>query len=58
MKSLHYIATIVKAYREFIDGYLANKDVDYVNKKAMEGTVQAHVLGGVPNIIINIQKLI
>lgn len=28
MKSLHYIATIVKAYREFIDGYLANKDVN------------------------------
>ena len=42
-----------------LDGlnYLANKDVDYVNKKAMEGTVQAHVSGGVPNIIINIEKL-
>jgi putative protease len=28
MKSLHYIATIVKAYREFIDGYLEGKDVN------------------------------
>ena len=42
-----------------LDGlnYLANKDLDYINKKAMEGTVQAHVSGGVPNIIINIEKL-
>lgn len=42
-----------------LDGlnYLAGKDVDYVNKKAMEGTVQAHVSGGVPNIVISIEKL-
>ncbi len=42
-----------------LDGinYLANKDLDYVNKKAMEGTVQAHVSGGVPNIIISIEEL-
>lgn len=31
--------------------------MDYVNKKAMEGTIQAHVSGGVPNIIINMNKL-
>ena len=42
-----------------LDGlnYLAGKDVDYVNKKAMEGTIQAHVSGGVPNIMISIEKL-
>ena len=35
-----------------LDGlnYLAGKDLDYVNKKAMEGTIEAHVSGGVPNI--------
>ena len=37
--------------------YLAGKKLSYVNKKAMEGTVQAHVEGGVPNIIINVKKL-
>jgi len=34
MKSLHYIATIVKSYREFIDGYLNGEDVDYLVEKA------------------------
>ncbi len=49
----------INADDDNLDGlnYLANKDVDYVNKKAMEGTVKAHVSGGVPNIIINIEKL-
>ena len=37
--------------------YLANKGLDYINKKAMEGTIEAHVEGGVPNIIINMDKL-
>ena len=42
-----------------LDGlnYLAGKGLDYVNKKAMEGTVQAHVSGDVPNIMINIKQL-
>ena len=42
-----------------LDGlnYLAGKDLDYVNKKAMEGTVEAHVSGGVPNIMITIDEL-
>lgn len=49
----------INADDDNLDGlnYLANKDVDYVNKKAMEGTIQAHVTGGVPNIIINVEKL-
>lgn len=42
-----------------LDGlnYIAGKTLDYVNKKAMEGTIKAHVDGGVPNIVINIEKL-
>lgn len=37
--------------------YLAEKTMDYVNKKAMEGTVQAHIFGDTPNIIITLKKL-
>ena len=37
--------------------YIEGKSLDYVNKKAMEGTVQAHVDGGVPNIMINMDRL-
>jgi len=37
--------------------YLAGKDLDYVNKKAMEGTIQAHVSGNVPNILLTLDKL-
>ena len=37
--------------------YLAGKTLDFVNKKAMEGTIEAHVEGDVPNILINMKKL-
>jgi len=42
-----------------LDGlnYLAGKDLNYVNKKAMEGTIEAHVSGGVPNILFKMEKL-
>ena len=42
-----------------LDGlnYLAGKTLDYVNKKAMEGTIKAHVTGDVPNIQITMNKL-
>ena len=42
-----------------LDGlnYLAGKTLDYVNKKAMEGTVKAHVTGDVPNIMLSIESL-
>ncbi len=42
-----------------LDGlnYLAGKKLDYVNKKAMEGTIEAHVTGKVPNIQIRMEKL-
>ena len=42
-----------------LDGlnYLAGKTVGYVNSKAMEGTVLAHVTGNVPNMMIEMEKL-
>ena len=42
-----------------LDGlnYLAGKGLDYVNKKAMEGTIEAHVSGDVPNIVIELPVL-
>ncbi len=42
-----------------LDGlnYLAGKTLGYVNNKAMEGTIQAHVTGNVPNFQIEIDKL-
>ena len=42
-----------------LDGlnYLAGKTVGYVNSKAMEGTILAHVTGNVPNFVIEIDKL-
>lgn len=37
--------------------YLAGKMVSYVNDKAMEGTINAHVDGGVSNLVIDIDVL-
>ena len=39
-----------------LDGlnYLAGKTMDFVNKKAYEGTILAHVDGGVPNMVVNL----
>ncbi len=37
--------------------YIAGRSLSYVNKKAMEGTIKAHVDGGVPNILINMDNL-
>ena len=36
---------------------LAGKKLSFVNKKAMEGTIKAHVDGGVPNILITMDVL-
>lgn len=49
----------IKRDEDNIDGlnFIANKTMDYVNKKAMEGTIKAHTDGGVPNIIIDISEL-
>ncbi|CAM4340676.1 glucose-6-phosphate isomerase [Weissella hellenica] len=37
-------------------GYLQGKDMSYVNRTASEGTLLAHVDGGVPNMIVEIDK--
>ena len=49
----------IKRDEDNIDGlnFLEGKTMDYVNKQAMQGTIEAHVSGGVPNIIINIKRL-
>lgn len=49
----------IKADEDNIDGlnFLAGKTLNFVNQKAMEGTVEAHVAGDVPNIILQIDKL-
>ena len=44
---------------EDLDGlnYLSGKEVDFINKCAMEGTILAHVDGGVPNIRIDMEEI-
>ena len=41
-----------------IDGlnFLSGKDLDFVNKNAMKGTLLAHMDGNVPNIVIELDK--
>ncbi|PGY08300.1 glucose-6-phosphate isomerase [Bacillus sp. AFS031507] len=42
-----------------LDGlnYIAGKTMDFVNKNAFQGTVLAHVDGGVPNLYVELGKL-
>lgn len=49
----------IKEDKDNIDGlnYLAGKEMDFVNKKALEGTLLAHMDGGVPNLVINIPEM-
>lgn len=37
--------------------FLANKNLSFVNRKAFEGTVLAHTDGGVPNIVLEVEKM-
>lgn len=50
---------IVENSEENIDGlnFLAGKTMDFVNKKAFQGTLLAHNDGGVPNIVVNIPEI-
>lgn len=50
---------VLKESEENVDGlnFLAGKTMDFVNKKAFQGTVLAHNDGMVPNIILNIPEL-
>ncbi len=49
----------IKQDGDNLDGmnFVAGKTLDFVNKKAMEGTIEAHVTGGVPNVVIRLAKL-
>ena len=42
-----------------LDGlnYLAGETMDFVNKKAFQGTMLAHTDGGVPNLIVNVPEI-
>ncbi|MEF9933290.1 MAG: glucose-6-phosphate isomerase [Cetobacterium sp.] len=49
---------IIEEVENDLDGlnYLAGKGMDFVNKKAADGTILAHVDGGVPNLEITIPE--
>lgn len=50
---------IIEEEETDLDGlnYLKQKGLDFVNKKALQGTLLAHRDGGVPNIVIEIDKI-
>ena len=56
-KARHEIT--IEANEDNADGlnFLAGKTMDFVNKKAFEGTLLAHNDGGVPNLIVNVPEL-
>jgi glucose-6-phosphate isomerase len=49
----------IEAEDQDLDGlnYLAGESVDFVNKKAFQGTMLAHTDGGVPNLIVEVPEL-
>ncbi len=49
----------IKEDKDNIDGlnFLTGKDIDFVNKKAMQGTILAHTDGGVPNLVVSIPEM-
>ncbi|MBE5821064.1 MAG: glucose-6-phosphate isomerase [Clostridiales bacterium] len=55
----NYMLSIKEQEEDIGDGlkFLEGKTIDYINKKAMEGTILAHVDGGVPNMKIDIPEL-
>lgn len=54
-----YSDIYINSDEDDLDGlnYLAGKSLDFVNKKAMDGTIEAHVSGDVPNILITMEEL-
>ncbi len=49
---------VIESDKENLDGlnFIAGKTLDYVNKKATDGVILAHVDGNVPNLGINIPE--
>ena len=56
---VNYSELTIQSDEQNLDGinYLAGKTVGYVNNKAMEGTIEAHVTGEVPNILVEIDSI-
>jgi glucose-6-phosphate isomerase len=52
-------SVVIEADEDNIDGlnFLAGKDLNFVNEQAFRGTLLAHVDGGVPNIIIDLNTI-
>ncbi|EGD50516.1 Glucose-6-phosphate isomerase [Thermoanaerobacter ethanolicus JW 200] len=50
---------VINEDKDNIDGlnFLAGKTIDFVNKKAFEGTLLAHTDGNVPNFVVNIPEI-
>lgn len=50
---------VISLNEENLDGlnYLEGDTIDYINKTAMEATLNAHLEGDVPNILITLEKL-
>ena len=50
---------VIKNDEQNLDGlnYLVGKTLGYVNLMAMKGTIQAHVNGNVPNLLVEIERL-
>ena len=49
---------VIQEEADDLDGlnYLAGKDMDFVNKSAMNGTILAHTDGNVPNPMVNVPE--
>ena len=49
---------VIKEEAVDLDGlnYLAGKNMDFVNKSAMNGTILAHMDGGVPNLMVKVPE--
>ena len=50
---------IIESDKDNLDGlnFIAGKTLDYVNKKATDGVILAHIDGGVPNLTVNIPEV-
>ena len=50
---------VIENDKENLDGlnFIAGKTLDYVNKKATDGVILAHIDGGVPNLGVNIPEV-
>ena len=49
---------VLKEDEDNLDGlnYLVGKEMEYINHQAIQGTIEAHVDGGVPNLIVKVPK--